>query len=180
MMTTHAPSSANRLRSLPRVMRVAIISLIASLTLLVGEQGAAAMAPIVVQPDQERIEITTLGDAYEGRGDSLQVETAAGSDGVSGRMTVRSSTPGANPNWMVFALSNKTDKPLERWLTADRYTVTGSGTHVTVAFLPEGSLKFRELSGSAHLDYRRADASLPEIQLEAGKVNGKARLKRLD
>ncbi len=145
MMTTHAPSSASRLRSLPRVMRMAISTLLASLTLLVGAQGAAAMAPIVVQPDQERIEITTLGDAYEGRGDSLQVETAAGSDGVSGRMTVRSSTPGANPNWMVFALSNKTDKPLERWLTADRYTVTGSGT-----IWPD-------------LDARRIDAVTPSI-----------------
>lgn len=89
---------------------------------------AAALTPIVVQPDLERIEITTLGDAYEGRGDSLQVETAAGDDGVTGRMTVRSSTPGTNPNWMVFALSNKTDKPLERWLAADRYTIVGSGT----------------------------------------------------
>lgn len=89
---------------------------------------AAALAPIVVAPDQERVEITTLGEAYEGRGDSLQVETAAGPDGVSGRMTVRASTPGANPNWMVFALSNTTDKPLERWLTADRYNIIGSGT----------------------------------------------------
>ncbi len=89
---------------------------------------ALAMAPIAVQPDVERIEITTLGDAYEGRGDSLQVETSAGADGVTGRMTVRASIPGANPNWMVFALSNKTDRPMERWLTADRYTVSGSGT----------------------------------------------------
>ncbi|HPG88444.1 MAG TPA: EAL domain-containing protein [Hyphomicrobium sp.] len=90
--------------------------------------AANALEPIAVQPDLERIEITTLGDAYEGRGDSLQVETAAGTDGVTGRMTVRSSVPGANPNWMVFALTNKTDKPMERWLTADRYTVSGSGT----------------------------------------------------
>jgi diguanylate cyclase (GGDEF)-like protein len=90
--------------------------------------SAAALTPIVVAPEQERVEITTLGEAYEGRGDSLQVETAAGADGVTGRMTVRSSAPGANPNWMVFALTNKTDKPLERWLTADRYNIIGSGT----------------------------------------------------
>ena len=106
---------------------------------------AAALTPIVVAPDLERIEITTLGDAYESRGDSLQVETAAGSDGVSGRMTVRAATPGANPNWMVFALSNKTDRPLERWLTADRYTVIGSGT-----IWPD-------------LDARRIDAVTPSV-----------------
>jgi diguanylate cyclase (GGDEF)-like protein len=89
---------------------------------------ALALTPIVVQSDLERIEITTLGEGYEGRGDSLQVETAPGEDGVTGRMTVRSSLPGASPNWMVFALTNPTDKPIERWLTADRYTISGSGT----------------------------------------------------
>lgn len=87
-----------------------------------------AVTPIVVQPDLERIEITSQGDAYEGRGDSLQLETAAGSDGVTGRMTVRSAVPGANPSWIVFSLVNKSDKPLERWLTADRYTLSGSGS----------------------------------------------------
>ena len=106
---------------------------------------ASALTPIVVAPDQERVEITTLGDAYESRGDSLQVETAAGADGVSGRMTVRAATPGANPNWMVFALSNKTDKPMERWLTADRYNVISSGT-----IWPD-------------LDARRIDAVTPSV-----------------
>lgn len=102
--------------------------LFAVLVTWLASTPASALEPIAVQPDLERIEITTLGDAYEGRGDSLQVETAAGADGVTGRMTVRSSVPGANPNWMVFALTNKSDKPMERWLTADRYTVSGSGT----------------------------------------------------
>ena len=37
---------------------------------------AEALTPIPVQGDQDRLEITTLGEAYEGRGDSLQVETA--------------------------------------------------------------------------------------------------------
>jgi hypothetical protein len=59
-------------------------------------------------------------------------------------------------------------------------TVTGGGTHVTVGFLPEGILKFRELAGSARLDYRRADASLPETVVEAGKVTGNAKLNRLN
>lgn len=99
---------------------------VACLVTLAGR--AEALTPIPVGADQDRIEITTLGEAYEGRGDSLQVETAAGPDGVSGRMTVRASVPGTSPNWMVFALTNKTDKSLERLLTADRYTVVGSGT----------------------------------------------------
>ena len=42
-------------------------------------------------------------------------------------MSVRATTPGTNPSWIVFALSNPTDKPIERWLTAERYSVVGSG-----------------------------------------------------
>ena len=106
---------------------------------------ALALKPIVVDPDQDRIEITTLGELYEGRGDSLQVETAAGADGMTGRMSVTAATPGTNPNWIVFALSNPTDKPIERWLTADRYNVIGSG-----AVWPD-------------LDARRIEAVTPSI-----------------
>lgn len=111
-----------------RLSAAAPLAALAMLVLAATAPAARALTPIVVEPEQERIEITTLGEAYEGRGDSLQVETAAGNDGVTGRMTVRASVPGANPNWMVFALSNKTDKPIERWLTADRYNIIGSGT----------------------------------------------------
>jgi diguanylate cyclase (GGDEF)-like protein/PAS domain S-box-containing protein len=88
---------------------------------------ALALKPIEIGQDQGRVEITTLGDLYEGRGDSLQVETAAGADGLASRMSVSATTPGTNPNWVVFALTNTTDKPIERWLSADRYSVVGSG-----------------------------------------------------
>jgi len=88
---------------------------------------AWALKPIEVKPEQERIEITTLGEFYDGRGDSLQVETAPGADGMTGRIVVKAKTPGTNPSWIVFALSNPTDKPIERWLTAQRYNVIGSG-----------------------------------------------------
>jgi diguanylate cyclase (GGDEF)-like protein len=102
-----------------------LILAVAALISLPGE--ALALKAIVVGPDQGRLEITTLGELYEGRGDSLQVETAAGEDGVVGRMSVGAATQGTNPNWIVFALTNPTDKPVERWLSADRYNVVGSG-----------------------------------------------------
>ena len=46
---------------------------------------------------------------------------------MTGRMSVTAKTPGTNPNWFVFALTNPTDKPVERWLTAERYSIIGSG-----------------------------------------------------
>ncbi len=117
----------------------------AFLALVALPNPAFALKPIVVDPDQERIEITTLGEFYDGRGDSLQVETAPAADGMTGRMSVTAKTPGTNPNWIVFALSNPTDKPIERWLTAERYNVIGSG-----AFWPD-------------LNSRRIEAVTPSI-----------------
>ena len=122
------PAVLRTFRDRRRCHAQALALIVALLGVLIGADAARALTPVPVQADQERVEITPLGDAYEGRGDSLQVETAAGEDGVAGRMTVRASVPGTSPNWMVFALTNKTDKSLERLLTADRYSIVGSGT----------------------------------------------------
>lgn len=96
-----------------------------ALAVLPGD--AHALKSIEIVPDQGRIEITTLGELYEGRGDTLHVETAAGADGIAGRMSVSATMSGTNPNWIVFALTNPTDRPVVRWLTADRYSLIGSG-----------------------------------------------------
>lgn len=106
---------------------VAAIVAVVLLAIVAAPREAAALTPIIVQSEQDRVDITPLGEAYDGRGDSLTVETASSADGVRGRMSVRATVPGTNPRWLVFALTNPTDKPIERWLTADRYTASGSG-----------------------------------------------------
>jgi diguanylate cyclase (GGDEF)-like protein/PAS domain S-box-containing protein len=103
-------------------LALAILALLAVLP-----EPAFALKPIVIEPDQDRVEVTTLGEFYDARGDSLQVETAPAADGMSGRISITAKTPGTSPNWIVFALTNPTDKPVERWLTAARYNVVGSG-----------------------------------------------------
>ena len=88
---------------------------------------AVAIEAISVNPDAAKMEITTKGELYEGRGDRLQIETAPGADGYIGRMAVQASTPGTDPSWLVFALSNPTDQRIVRWLVAPRYTLANSG-----------------------------------------------------
>ena len=87
---------------------------------------AHAIEAITVEPNQEKIDITAKGELYEGRGDRLQIETAPGPDGYIGRMAVSASTPGTNPGWLVFALSNPTSERIVRWLVAPRYTLANS------------------------------------------------------
>jgi diguanylate cyclase (GGDEF)-like protein len=106
----------------PRALVCVIFAFVAFLPGL-----AHAIEAIPVEPDQPQIDITARGELYEGRGDRLQIETAPGADGYMGRMAVQASTPGTNPSWLVFALSNPTDKPIVRWLVAPRYTLANSG-----------------------------------------------------
>src|SRR5690242_14641718 len=105
-------------RTLARLVLLVLLVLPVSL--------AHAVEAIQVQPDQEKIDITAKGELYEGRGDRLQIETAPGPDGYIGRMAVQAATPGTNPGWLVFALSNPTSEPIVRWLVAPRYTLANS------------------------------------------------------
>ncbi|MGB3020840.1 MAG: 7TM-DISM domain-containing protein, partial [Methyloceanibacter sp.] len=93
---------------------------------------AQAVDAIVVKPELEKIDVTALGELYEGRGDRLQIETAPGQDGFVGRVAVQATTPGTNPGWLVFALTNPTTDRITRWLVAPRYTLANSR-----AFWPE-------------------------------------------
>ncbi len=107
------------------VLCLLVSGLIASLAVVSAR--AAAPNPIEVATDTDRRDLTSAGDLYEGRGDTLQIETAVGADGATGRVSVRAATSGTNPNWFVFALRNSTDKPVERLLVAERYEHAGSG-----------------------------------------------------
>jgi diguanylate cyclase (GGDEF)-like protein/PAS domain S-box-containing protein len=98
----------------------------AAAILLLSGPFARATEAISVEPNQEKIEITTKGELYEGRGDRLQIETAPGRDGYVGRMAVSASIPGTNPGWLVFALTNPTAERIVRWLVAPRYTLVNS------------------------------------------------------
>src|SRR5690606_2915290 len=103
-----------------------LLAALALVLVAAAAQPARALEPITVHPDQDRIEITGQGEVHSGQGDTLQVETASGLDGVRGRMSISATTPGTSPSWIVFALHNPTEKHIERWVTAERYTVVGS------------------------------------------------------
>ena len=101
-------------------------AVLSAASLICAAQPAHALEAIVIGPDQERTDITLLGELYEGRGDRLSVETAAGQDGVAGRMSVSAKMAGTNPNWAIFALNNPTDQSVTLWLMAQRYDMVGS------------------------------------------------------
>ena len=104
------------------------VALMAALSLALLIQAVPSFALDAIEiGDEARVELTRRGVAVEGRGDQLQIDTAAGTDGISRRMSVNATTAGTNPNWIVFALRNSTDKVIERWITVQRYSLIGSG-----------------------------------------------------
>jgi len=126
MAITFVMSAWVRSFVLLRAARVLAPALVCVMTVLAATLPARALETIVIGPDQERIDITLLGELYEGRGDRLSVETAPGPDGVAGRMSISAKTEGTNPNWVVFALNNPTDQTVTLWLMAQRYDLVGS------------------------------------------------------
>ena len=127
-MEERGKSTARGAISWRTVIPTAFLSFLVAILIALASLGtpAKAVEPIVIGPDDEKIDITLLGEFYERRGDKLSVETAPNADGIAGRMTVSAKTPGTNPSWVVFALSNPTDKPVTRFLTAQRYDIVGS------------------------------------------------------
>ena len=110
-----------------RLACLVVLLLAFDLSLMPLPRGVAlAVEPIVVKPEQEKLDVTALGELYEGRGDKLQIETAPGQDGYIGRMAVQATTAGTNPGWLVFALTNPTTERITRWLAAPRYTLANS------------------------------------------------------
>ncbi|MEM1307003.1 MAG: sensor domain-containing phosphodiesterase, partial [Pseudomonadota bacterium] len=88
---------------------------------------AHALEPILLDGTETRIELLQTKQFQQRKGASLQVETAPGLDRLTGRMSVQSQLRGAQPDWVVFALRNTSERPLTRWITSERYTLIGSG-----------------------------------------------------
>ncbi|HYJ59360.1 MAG TPA: 7TM-DISM domain-containing protein, partial [Methyloceanibacter sp.] len=119
-----------------RGVRAPALACVIAAAVLFAANLAHAIEAIPVEPNQDKIDITSKGELYEGRGDRLQLETAPGPDGYIGRMAVSASIPGTNPGWLVFALSNPTSERIVRWLVAPRYTLANSGVFWPVLDAP--------------------------------------------
>lgn len=117
-------STAAKLRAFSGALAVAFASTLWIFALAVP---ADALEPIAVDTASDRIEITTPNTHQRRSGGSVQIETAPGMDGISGRMTVNTALTGASPDWVVFALRNTGERALTFWLTAERHTLIGSG-----------------------------------------------------
>jgi diguanylate cyclase (GGDEF)-like protein len=147
----------------------ALACAVAAALVLLSAGIAHAIEAMTVEPNQEKIDITAKGELYEGRGDRLQIETAPGPDGYIGRMAVSASTPGTNPGWLVFALTNPTSERIVRWLVAPRYTLADSRVFWPILDAPRISALTPSL-GFRPETLKSARADIFRLNLEPGQT----------
>ncbi|MFV0297456.1 MAG: EAL domain-containing protein, partial [Hyphomicrobiaceae bacterium] len=109
-----------------RAARRLVVALAAFCTLVLAAGPAFALKAVNLTGEEQQINVLSIGNTYTGSSDTLQIETAPSIDGATARMAVRASHPGTKPNWITFALHNATNKNIELWLTANRYSPIGS------------------------------------------------------
>ena len=104
-----------------------LIGVLTLLTALLAGANAFALNSVRVSVDADAIDLTNAVERYSGQGDKIQVATAAGPDKIERRIEVSALEAGANPNWIVFALTNDSDEQLTRLIVAPHYRFVGSG-----------------------------------------------------
>jgi diguanylate cyclase (GGDEF)-like protein/PAS domain S-box-containing protein len=113
----------------------------------VGCQSAFAVQSIRVPIDADAIDLTNAVTHFSAQGDRIQVSTAPGADGIVRRIEVSALEAGAQPSWIVFALTNDSDEQLVRLIVAPHYRLVGSGvvwpdlgsTRITTITASEGN-----------------------------------------
>ena len=111
----------------PRLLTRCLLGMAIVLAFLSLGSARVSAQPIeahTIDPTLDRLDLAPVGRAIESGGDKLHVDMAPGADGTGGRMTVSASTK--STSWFVFALRNTSDKAVERWLVAERFTLNSS------------------------------------------------------
>ena len=93
----------------------------------VGGPPALAVQSVRVSADSDAIDLTKAVERYSAQGDRIQVSTAPGPDGIVRRIEVSALEAGAQPSWIVFALTNDSDEQLTRLIVAPHFRLVGSG-----------------------------------------------------
>jgi diguanylate cyclase (GGDEF)-like protein/PAS domain S-box-containing protein len=121
---------------------------------------AGAVDAIRVNPDTAAIDMTKVVQYFHSPGgDTIQISTAPGADGIVRRIAVKARTAGSRPDWIAFALNNDSDQQIDRLLVAPHSRLTGSqvvwpdlgSTRITAVTASEGSSPERQPASDADI-----------------------------
>ncbi len=108
---------------------VAFLMALLVATIAIAPPAALAVSKVVrVSADDDAIDLATAVEYYGAKGDKLQVSTAPGPDGIVRRIEVSALEAGAQPSWMVVALTNDSDEQLTRLIVAPHFVSSVRGS----------------------------------------------------
>src|SRR5690606_27789651 len=94
---------------------------------ILGCASALAVEPIKISRDDIALDLSRAVEIYRNQGDTFQVSTAPGADGIVRRIEVEAIGERSTGDWAVFALANYTDQQLDRLIVAPHFRLAGSG-----------------------------------------------------
>ncbi|WP_421859497.1 EAL domain-containing protein [Oricola sp.] len=118
---------------------------------------AAAVEPISINRNAEALDLSDAVTIYRNRGETFQISTAPGIDGIVRTIEVQATVEGTDGHWAVFALANTTDTQIDRLIVAPHFRLVDShffwpdlGSQRIAAITPsEGFALDREASPDA-------------------------------
>jgi len=150
-----------------RPSRPGLALLAAFVWLGLGVGAAQAVQSMRVSPEADAMDLTPGVERYGAQGDRIQVSTAPGADGIVRRIEVSALEAGAQPAWIVFALTNDSDEQLTRLIVAPHFRFVGSG----VVWPDLGSSRITAITASQGAPPEREDrldADVFRVTLDPG------------
>ncbi|WP_200875534.1 EAL domain-containing protein [Nitratireductor basaltis] len=98
-----------------------------ALFLGLGLGRSVAIEPIKISQDDIALDLSEAVEIYRNQGQSFQVSTAPGADGIVRRIEVEAQDKGSSGDWALFALANTTDQQIDRLIVAPHFRLVGSG-----------------------------------------------------
>ena len=131
---------------------------------------ASAVEPIKISKEDTALDLSRAVELLRNQGESVQVSTAPGADGIVRRIEVQADpNSNASGDWAAFSIANPTDEQIDRLIVAPHFRLVGSG----VIWPDLGSPRISSITPSEGFALDRqpsADADVFRITLNPGTV----------
>lgn len=112
---------------MPRFFEGWLAALVVLIVTLTTGSAALALEPIKITSDDVALNLTGAVEVHRNQGNTFQVSTAPGPDGIVRRIEVEALDQRSSGDWAVFALANTSDQQLDRIIVAPHFRLVGSG-----------------------------------------------------
>lgn len=136
---------------------------------ILAAASAGAVEPIKISREDVALDLSGAVEIYRNQGDTFQVSTAPGADGIVRRIEVTADDERSTGDWAVFALANNTDQQFDRLIVAPHFRLAGSG----MIWPDLGAVRIAAITpseGFALDQQESADADVFLVTLDPGTV----------